>query len=94
MKFGFHAYAILNMIENLTRAYKTYYFYISFDGEFYKDFEFLFKIVIPPTHFEKSPILNFCVGGLKKFLSHQIKNFIWSHNICVFRMIYVQKNRI
>ena len=90
---GFHTYAILNLIGILTGAYKTYYNYIPFDAEFYVDFEFLLKILTPPTHFEKSLIFKFCVGGLKKFLSHQIKNFILSQNICIFRMFYARKNR-
>ena len=67
--------------------------YMPFDEEFYIDFEFLFKILIPPTHFEISLIFKFCVGGLKNFLSHQIRNFILSQNICIFCMFYTCKNR-
>ena len=34
-------------------VYQTYYHNISFDAEFYDEFEFSFKILISPTHFEK-----------------------------------------
>ena len=37
---------------NFDRVYNNYYNYTSFDVEFDEDFEFLFKILIPPTHFE------------------------------------------
>ena len=51
-KFAFNTYAIFNSIENWSGAYKTYYHYIPFDAEFYDNFEFIFKIWIPLTHFE------------------------------------------
>ena len=90
---GFHTYAILNLIGILTGAYKTYYNYIPFDAEFYVDLEFIFEILTPPTHFEISLIFKFCVGGLKKILSHKIKNFILSRNIYILRIFYTCKNR-
>ena len=63
---------------NFDRVYNNYYNYTSFDVEFDEDFEFLFKILIPPTYFEIPPIFKFCVGGLKKILPHEITNFILS----------------
>ena len=91
MKFVSHAYAIWNSIKTWTGAYETYQHYISFDAEFYDDFEFLLKIKFPPTHFEIFAIFKFCVGGSKKFLFHRIKQTILSHIICIFCMFYLPR---
>ena len=89
MNFASHAYAIQNSIKTQTGAYETYQHYISFDAEFYDDFEFSLKIQFPPTHFEIFAISKFFVGVIAKFLFHQIRQMILSHLICIFCIFYV-----
>ena len=59
-----------NWLKTITPVIKPYYSHISFDGKFSFDFEFLVKILIPPTHFEISAILVNCVGGFEIFFLH------------------------
>ena len=59
-----------NFIKNFFTSLLNYYQNISFDKKFYDEFEFLFKILIPPTYLEISVISFISVGGFKKFLLH------------------------
>ena len=75
--------------ETLLGEDKTHHHNKLFDRKFYDEFEFSFKILIPPTHFEISPIFYICVGGFKKFLLHWTENSISNRMICILHMLNV-----
>ena len=55
-------------MKTIKSVIKPYYCHISFDGKFIIDFEFLVKILIPPTYFEISVILVNCVSNTFDYL--------------------------
>ena len=73
-------------MKTLTEVGRNNHHNISIDRRFYDEFEFLFKISIPPTYFEISTISQIRVGGFKKFLLHSTENLISNRMICIFRI--------
>ena len=71
------------------KLYKTQGHHISFDAEFYADFKFLVKILIPPTHIEITAFFKICVGVSQKFLYYWIWNQISNRLICMMHILWV-----
>ena len=64
-----------NPLKTITPVIKPFYSHIAFDGKFSAYLKFLVRILIPPMHFEISPILVNCVGG---FLHTHCRKIVFS----------------
>ena len=60
-------------LETTRIRISTLYHHISFDEEFYAEFEFFVEILFRPRISEKYEIFKICVGGSKNFLRTERK---------------------